>query len=116
LNFAFSLIFSHLSCIDENIFLVLFHILKTKLKIDSAMKAEKMEKVVADVIDKLGKLKHKDLASDLSWCWVSFQSDQNPVGVVEKATQALAAFKEAREKNPKAVAKKMIEDLEKALA
>jgi hypothetical protein len=90
--------------------------LKTKLKLDSVMKAEKMEKLVAEVIEKLGKLKHTELASELSWCWVSYQNDQNPVGVIEKAGQALAAFKEAREKNAKAVAKKLVDDLEKALA
>ena len=80
------------------------------------MKAEKMEKLVAEVIERLGKLKHADLAADLSWCWVSFQNDQNPEGVIEKSSQVLAAFKEAREKNAKAVAKKLIDDLEKALA
>lgn len=80
------------------------------------MKAEKLEKVVADVIEKLEKLKQTDLAADLSWCWVSFQNDQNPTGVIEKASQALAALKEAREKNQKAVAKKLVDDLEKALA
>lgn len=36
------------------------------------MKAEKMEKLMAEVIEKLEKLKHADLAADLSWCWVSF--------------------------------------------
>lgn len=80
------------------------------------MKVEKMEKLMADVIDKLEKLKQSDLAADLSWCWVSFKNDQNPEGVIEKASQAVAAFKEAREKNSKAVAKKLVEDLEKALA
>jgi methyltransferase-like protein len=80
------------------------------------MNTLKMEKVVADVIEKLEKLKQTDLASDLSWCWVSFQNDGNPVGVIEKATHALAAFNEAREKNSKAVAKKLVDDLEKALA
>ncbi|MBC6368258.1 hypothetical protein [Algoriphagus sp. AK58] len=80
------------------------------------MNAVKMEKVVADVIEKLGKLKQAELASDLSWCWVSFQNDGNPVGVVEKAEKALEAFKAAREQNSKAVAKKLVDDLEKALA
>lgn len=75
-----------------------------------------MEKLVAEVIEKLGKLKHADLAADLSWCWVSYQNDQNPEGVIEKASQALAAFKEARVKNSKSVAKKLVDDLEKALA
>lgn len=80
------------------------------------MNAVKMEKVVAEVIGKLEKIKHADLASELSWCWVSFQNDGNPVGVTEKAAKALDAFKAAREANSKAVAKKLVEDLEKALA
>ena len=80
------------------------------------MKADKMEKLVADVIEKLEKLKKAEMAAELSWCWISFKNDQVATGVIEKATLALATFKEAREKNPKAVSKKLVEDLEKALA
>ncbi len=80
------------------------------------MDSVKIEKVMAEVIGKLEKIKETELASELSWCWVSFQNDGNPVGVIEKATLALAAFKDAREKNSKAVAKKLVDDLEKALA
>ncbi len=80
------------------------------------MNADKMTKLVADVTEKLEKLKNAQLAAELSWCWVSFQNDQNPTGVIEKATQALAFFRAAREKNAKAVAKKLVDDLEKALA
>ena len=80
------------------------------------MNVDKMAKLVADVTEKLEKLKNAELAEELSWCWVSFQNDQNPSGVVAKASLALEAFKEAREKNAKAVAKKLVDDLEKALA
>lgn len=80
------------------------------------MNVEKLEKLMADVIEKLEKLKHADLAAELSWCWVSFQNDQNPTGVIEKASKALASFKEAREKNAKSISKKLVEDFEKALA
>lgn len=80
------------------------------------MNAVKMEKVVAEVIGKLEKIKQTELASELSWCWVSYQNDGNPVGVTEKAGKALEAFKGARDQNSKAVAKKLVEDLEKALA
>jgi len=80
------------------------------------MNSEKLEKLIPSVIEKLEKIKESELASELSWCWVSFKNDQNPVGVVEKAGSALAAFTAAREKNAKAVAKKLVEDLEKALA
>ena len=81
------------------------------------MQVEKLEKLVPEVIQKLSKLKSGEkLAEELSWCWVSFQNDQNPVGVIEKGEQALALFKEAREKNPKAVSKKLVESFEKALS
>ena len=80
------------------------------------MNTEKMEKVIPAVIEKLEKIKNTQLASELSWCWVSFQNDQNPVGVIAKAQEALSAFVDAREKNAKAVAKKMVDDLQKALA
>jgi len=80
------------------------------------MDTVKIEKVVAEVIGKLEKIKETELASELSWCWVSFQNDGNPIGVIEKASLALATFKDAREKNSKAVAKKLVDDLEKALA
>ncbi|PZX60409.1 hypothetical protein LV84_00687 [Algoriphagus ratkowskyi] len=80
------------------------------------MQVEKLEKIVPEVIQKLSKLKSGEkLAEELSWCWVSFQNDKNPVGLIEKSQQALVLFKEAREKNPKAVAKKLVESFENAL-
>lgn len=80
------------------------------------MQVEKLEKVMPEVIQKLSKLKSGEtLAAELSWCWVSFQNDQNPEGVIEKGQQALDLFKEAREKNSKAVSRKLVESLEKGL-
>ena len=80
------------------------------------MQIEKLEKTLPEVIQKLEKLKLGDsLAAELSWCWVSFKNDQNPVGVIEKSEKAIALFKEAREKNTRAVSKKLIEDFEKSL-
>ncbi len=80
------------------------------------MKAKKMEKLVTEIAEKLEKLKRPELAAELRWCWGSYQHDENPSGVVEKASRALEVFKEAREKSSKSVSKKLIEDLEKALA
>ncbi len=79
------------------------------------MQVEKMEKTVAETVQKLEKLKVETLAAELSWCWVSYKNDQNLVGVLEKGKKAVALFKEAREKNSRAVSKKLIEDLEKSL-
>ncbi len=81
------------------------------------MNAEKVEKTIIETIQKLDKLKSNEtLVSELSYCWVSFKSDNNPVGVIEKGRKAVEVLKEARDKNSKAVSKKLIEDLEKALS
>ncbi|WP_057937599.1 hypothetical protein [Algoriphagus resistens] len=81
------------------------------------MKIEKLEKLLPEVVEKLSKLKSGEaLASELSWCIGSFKHDNNPEGLIEKSQQAVALFKEAREKNSKAVSKKLVESLEKALS
>lgn len=80
------------------------------------MNAEKVEKTITETIQKLEKLKSNEkLVSELSWCWVSFKNDNNPEGLIKKGQEAVTVLKEAREKNSKAVAKKLIDDLEKAL-
>jgi hypothetical protein len=80
------------------------------------MQIEKLEKTVPEVVQKLEKVKGGEtLAAELSWCWVSFKNDQNPIGVIQKGEEAIALLKEARETNSKAVSKKLIETMEKAL-
>ncbi|MHA7129992.1 hypothetical protein [Algoriphagus namhaensis] len=79
------------------------------------MEVTKMEKTVAEAIKKLDKLKADELAAELSWCWVSYKNDQNPVGVIEKTEKALELLRAEKEKNDRAVSKKLISDLEKAL-
>lgn len=75
------------------------------------------EKTIVSTLEKLEKLKlDEKLHAELSWCWNSFQADQNPVGIIEKSKQALELFKAKREQNSKAVAKKLIDDLEKIAA
>jgi hypothetical protein len=88
---------------------------QTNIKITD-MNSQKMEKVVTPVIEKLEKLSQVTLAAELSWCWGSYQNDQNASGLVEKSEAALNLFRAAREKNSKSVAKKLVEDLESALA
>jgi len=81
------------------------------------MNAEKVEKTILETFQKLEKLKlNNTLGAELCYCWVSFKSDNNPVGVIEKGRKAIEALKEGREKNSKSVSKKLIEDLEKALS
>jgi len=80
------------------------------------MEVVKMEKTIAEAIKKLDKLKAGDsLAAELSWCWVSYKNDKNPTGVIEKTEKALEVLKAEKEKNSRAVSKKLIADLEGAL-
>lgn len=80
------------------------------------MQVEKLEKMMPEAVQKLEKVKGGEtLAAELAWCWVSFQNDQNPSGVIQKGLEAVELFKEARERNSKAVSKKLIESLESAL-
>ena len=72
------------------------------------------EKTIVSTLEKLEKLNlDEKLHAELSWCWNSFQYDNNPVGVIEKSKKALELLKAKREENSKAVAKKLVEDLEK---
>ena len=80
------------------------------------MNSNKMQKVVTPVIEKLEKLSQQELAAELSWCWGSYLNDQNSSGLVAKSKAALGFFQAAREKNSKSVAKKLVDDLEAALA
>lgn len=72
------------------------------------------EKTIVSTLGKLEKLKlDEKLYAELSWCWNSYKYDSNPVGVIEKSKQALELFKAKREENSRAIAKKLVDDLEK---
>lgn len=78
------------------------------------MAVKNLEKTVVSTLEKLEKLKlDEKLHAELSWCLKSYESDNNPVGVIEKCKKALELFKEKRKENSKIVSKKLIEDLEK---
>ncbi len=65
------------------------------------MNSKKMKKVVPSVIEKLEKLSEVDLASELSWCWGSYQNDKNPSGLIAKCEEAISLFRAEREKTAK---------------
>ncbi|MBD8487560.1 hypothetical protein IFO69_02255 [Echinicola sp. CAU 1574] len=78
------------------------------------MKPFTLEKTVEATVEKLQKLKIEDqLVSELEWCLGSYRFDSNPVGLIEKSSLALGALKAEKEKNSRAVSKKLLEDLEK---
>lgn len=75
---------------------------------------DNLEKTVESALGKLTKLKVNDqVVSELEWCLGSYRADQNPVGLIEKSRRALELLKEQKEKNSRAVSKKLIQDLEK---
>ena len=73
-------------------------------------------KVSESILDKLKTLNlEPSLQSDIVWCLGSYSHDQNPVGLLEKATQALVLFKAELAKKTTGVTAKFISDLESAL-
>src|SRR5579871_1379804 len=74
-------------------------------------------KVAETILDKLKTLNlEPGLQSDIVWCLGSYKHDHNPVGLYEKATQALAVFKAEQAKKTKGVTAKLIGDIETSLA
>ena len=55
------------------------------------------------------------LQAEIQWCLGSYRHDKNPAGLYVMAEKALSTFKSVALKDPKAVTKKFILDLEKAL-
>lgn len=55
------------------------------------------------------------LQNDIEWCLGSYGHDNNPVGLIETAKRAITILKAAKAKNAKAVAVKVISDLEKVI-
>ncbi len=73
-------------------------------------------KLSENILDKLKTLNlEPGLQSDIVWCLGSYGHDQNPVGLLDKSTQALAVFKAELAKKTKGVTAKFISDLESAL-
>lgn len=86
---------------------------KAKAKTTSAAS---IEKACEDALAKLTALKAApDLQADIEWCLGSYRNDKNPKGLYEMGEKALVVLTKAAEKNAKAVSKKLLTDLEKAL-
>ena len=82
---------------------------KQKLKIEKACEAalEKFQKISLD--------KYADVQSKLEYVLGSYRFDGNPVGLYEVGAVALKSLKAYKKEKPRAVAKKLVDDLEKAL-
>ena len=80
---------------------------------------EKIEKACIEALQKLKQVNRDDtneVESKLEYVIGSYQYDHNPVGLYEIGAMALNKLKDLKQEKPKQVSKKLIEDLEKALA
>lgn len=67
------------------------------------------------LFDKLNIEEHTDIKSKLKYCIGSFDYDNNPSGLYEFGKMALEELKSFKDKHPRKVNKKIIENLEKNL-
>jgi len=89
---------------------------KSSAKVDPATQLEKVCKEAVAKLQKIENGKYQEVREKLEWCIGSYNYDKNPSGIVEFGRKAADALKEAREENPRKVSKKLVADLDKALA
>jgi hypothetical protein len=80
---------------------------------------DKIEKACIEAkqkFDDLGMIEYSDIRSKLEFVIGSYRFDRNPIGLYKIGTEALTILKKHHEANPKQIPKKLINDLEKALA
>jgi hypothetical protein len=85
----------------------------------SANSNEKIEKACMDALEKIKKFDNpdlKDIESKLEWVIGSYRYDLNPSGLFEIGSKALEILQQIKAEKPRLVPKKLIEELEKALA
>lgn len=69
------------------------------------------------VLQKLEALNiNQRLQAEIQWCIGSYKHDKNPVGLLEKLSEALPLLKAEHAKKAKGITAKLIGDIEKALA
>ena len=79
----------------------------------------KLEKVCQEAYKKLEQIYNDSFTpvkDKLAWCIGSYSYDKNPVGLYEVGAEALDALKSYKKEKPRLVSKKLIENLEKAIA
>jgi len=79
---------------------------------------EKLRNECQNALETLEKLKlpeTAELQAKLAWCIGSYDYDRNPSGLTEFGGMALKALTRFKEKNPKKVAKKIIDGLDAAI-
>ena len=83
-----------------------------------AKQNQKIEKACIAALDKFQKIgneKYADIQSKLEYVLGSYGFDGNPVGLYEVGSVVLKELKKYKKEKPRLVAKKLIDDLEKAI-
>ena len=89
---------------------------KATAKVDPATQLENACKNAVAKFQKIDEGKYQELREKLEWCIGSYNYDKNPEGMVEYGRKASDTFKEIRKDSPRKVAKKLVDDLDKALS
>lgn len=77
---------------------------------------DKLRTECATALQTLEKInEYGDVQANLAWCIGSYDNDLNPVGLHQFGVAALESLKEYKDKNPRKVAKKVIDGLEASL-
>ena len=82
------------------------------------MASEKIRNACFNALETFKKINdaaYADIQSGLEFVVGSYDYDKNPVGLYEFGKKALPILKKIKDKSPRKVTKKVIEDLEKAL-
>ena len=80
---------------------------------------QKIEKACKEALKKfqqVGSDEFSEVLSKLEFVIGSYNFDKNPVGLYEIGAMALTKLKDLKKAKPRLVSKKLIDDLEKALA
>jgi hypothetical protein len=68
-----------------------------------------------ETLEKFNLPETAELQAKLAWCIGSYDYDKNPSGLSEFGGMALKALSKIKEKNPKKVAKKVLDGLDAAI-
>lgn len=68
-----------------------------------------------ETLEKLGLSETAELQAKLAWCIGSYDYDKNPSGLSEFGSMALKELNKYKEKNPRKVARKVIDGLDVAI-
>lgn len=79
---------------------------------------EKLKKSCEEAVVALEKLKNEEyteIQEKLAWCIGSYDYDKNPMGLHEFGSMSLNLLKDIKQKQPRKVNKKVIDNLEKSI-